>query len=684
MADLPYRSKDGDPGRDEEDGEEDELVDESGYKQVKDAVLFAIEVSASMVQRPSSTETSSKSEPTSPLLAALKCAYHILQQRIISAPRDLMGIVLYGTKLSKFYGEDESTRGGWSFPHCYILMDLNIPDAEEVKTLKSLVEDEENELAMELLQPSQEPVSMHTVLFCANQIFQQRASNFTSRRLFVVTDNDNPHDANKSSRSQATVRAKDLYDLGVIIELFPISSEQHVFDTRLFWDDIVYKPNPSDPDAIMYNLAALTDIDKLHLNTNTKDGLTILQSLISSVSSRATPKRALFASMPLEIAPGLRIGVKGFLLYKHQKPVRSTYIYLGNDRPEIVKGQTSIYADDFDGGSRSVQKSDVKKAYVFGGQQIIFSQDEIKELRDFGEPIIRIVGFKSADKLPLWANFKSSTFLYPSEEDYVGSTRTFSALYQKLKKSSLMALTWFVARKNAAPVLAALIPTLTAAKSFEEVANQAGVSSTGCPQGLHLIPLPFADDIRQNPPGLAQPPLRAPDELVDKVLPIIKQLNLPKGIYDPSRYPNPSLQWHYRILQAIALEEDLPEQSEDKTKPKYRQIDKRAGDMALDWGKTLDVVYKDHVAANPETADVGVKRPSARVTGDTNSDSKRVKAETKSVDVSDEEMRALYDQQRLATLTVAQLKDFAINKKLVTGGKKADLVERIEAWFESK
>lgn len=35
-----------------------------------------------------------------------------------------------------------------------------------------------------------------------------------------------------------------------------------------------------------------------------------------------------------------------------------------------------------------------------------------------------------------------------------------------------------------------------------------------------------------------------------------------------------ALQWHYRILQAMALEEDIPEQPDDKTIPKYRQIDK--------------------------------------------------------------------------------------------------------------
>jgi ATP-dependent DNA helicase 2 subunit 1 len=54
---------------------------------------------------------------------------------------------------------------------------------------------------------------------------------------------------------------------------------------------------------------------------------------------------------------------------------------------------------------------------------------------------------------------------------------------------------------------------------------------------------------------------------------VVQQLQLPKAIYDPGKYPNPSLQWHYKILQAIALDEELPEIPEDKTVPRYRQIE---------------------------------------------------------------------------------------------------------------
>ena len=60
-----------------------------------------------MLKVPQSMPGSKKSDTGSPLLAALKCAYHLMQQRIISTPKDLMGILLYGTETSKFYEEDE-------------------------------------------------------------------------------------------------------------------------------------------------------------------------------------------------------------------------------------------------------------------------------------------------------------------------------------------------------------------------------------------------------------------------------------------------------------------------------------------------------------------------------------------------------------------------------------------------
>jgi len=186
-----------------------------------------------MLQKPPSSDDK-KADRDSPAAAALKCAYQLMQQRIISNPNDMMGILLFGTKRSKFQAREEGTRQALAYPNCYVLTDLDIPEAADVKNLRNLVQDEEE--AAKLLVPSEEPAQISVMLFCANQIFTTKAPNFSSRRLFLVTDNDNPHGTDKQAANNAAVRAKDLYDLGISIELFPISRPNHGFDRTKFYD----------------------------------------------------------------------------------------------------------------------------------------------------------------------------------------------------------------------------------------------------------------------------------------------------------------------------------------------------------------------------------------------------------------------------------------------------------------
>ncbi|EEH10394.1 conserved hypothetical protein [Histoplasma capsulatum G186AR] len=641
--------------------EEEEDIDETGYKSVKDAVLFAIEISESMLTPPPETG-SKRADKESPATAALKCAYHLMQQRIISNPKDMIGILLYGTEESKFYDEDESGRGSLSYPHCYLFSDLDVPAAEDVKKLRALVHQEEE--AEQILVPSKERVSMSNVLFCANQIFSSKAPNFSSRRLFIVTDNDDPHSKDKALRSAATVRAKDLYDLGVIIELFPISQPNKEFDRSKFFDDIIYKASPTDPEAPAFPTA------QTKTSTSGGDGISLLKSLLSSINSKSVPRRALFSNVPLEIGPDFKISVTGYLIFKRQEPARSCYVWLGGEVPQIAKGITTQMADD---SAREVEKWEIKKAYKFGGEQISFTQEEQASLRNFGEPTIRIIGFKPLSALPIWASMKHPTFIYPTEEGYVGSTRVFSALYQTLLKKEKLALVWFVPRKNAAPVMAAMIPGRPKlGEDGEEV----------IPQGMWILPLPFADDIRQNPETNL---ITAPDSLVDKMRTVIQLLQLPKAQYDPQKYPNPSLQWHYRILQALALDEDLPEQPEDKTVPKYRQIDKRAGEFVIAWGEELESQHLMIEAKQPATSTL-VKRPASRAQDQVKGDSRPTKKTKTSPDAAGvgDEVKLHYEKGTLNKLTAAVLKEFLQSQHLSTTGKKADLIERVEEFLEQK
>lgn len=66
--------------------------------------------------------------------------------------------------------------------------------------------------------------------------------------------------------------------------------------------------------------------------------------------------------------------------------------------------------------------------------------------------------------------------------------------------------------------------------------------------------------------------------LVDKAKEIVAKLILAGG-YNPEAYENPVLQKHYASLQALALDQDVPEEIVDKTIPDLQLIHQRAGSL---------------------------------------------------------------------------------------------------------
>lgn len=366
----------------------------------------------------------------------------------------------------------------------------------------------------------------------------------------------------------------------------------------------------------------------------------------------------------MEIAPGLRISVKGYNVLHRQTPARTCYIWLDGDKPQIAAGETTRVAED---STRTVEKNEIKKAYRFGGEYVYFTPEESKPLRDFGPPVIRIIGFKPRSFISAWASVKKSTFIFPSEEDYVGSTRVFTALWRKLLQDGKIGIAWCIVRANAQPMLAALVPSK---KQTED-----GSGTPYLPSGLWIYPLPFADDLRENkaPSDACQ----SSDELKTRMRVVIQQLQLPKAMYNPTKYPNPALQWHYRILKALALEEEVPETAEDATEPKYKAISKRAGGYLEEWSERLDEetqLVSGVRALKREADDDGLDRPAKQRKGSPD------KAGGSSMTMA--QLRTAVASGGIAKMTVAQLKDVAGVRGLSTSGRKMELVERIERWLE--
>ncbi|ETS82803.1 ATP-dependent DNA helicase II subunit 1 [Pestalotiopsis fici W106-1] len=641
--------------REEDEESEDEAIDESSYKAQKDALIFGIEISKSMLEPPEPSDDKKASSDCA-AIAALKSAYKIMQQRIISNPKDQMGIILFGTQKSKFI-EYEGRVTTVSYPHCYVYQPLDVPSAEDVKKLRSLVEDGEDE--DEVLVPSTtEPVEIKDLIICANQIFTTKAPNFGSRRLFIITDNDDPHPGDKSLANSAATRANDLYELGASIEIFPIVHDDAKFDATKFYDSIVHIDTTYEA------------IDPTRLNS-TKLG--DLDSLIKNINSKQTPKRAYFSKMNFELGPGMVISVNGYNILQKQSPARSCYVWLDGEKAQFATSSTTRMAED---DLRSVGKDEMRRAYKFGGEHVYFSPEELKDIKEWGDPVIRIIGFKDRSLLDFWMSLKKGIFIYPNEAGYVGSTRVFSALWQKLLKSQKIGIAWHVSRKNGNPTLVAIIPS--------RGPDDDSSGTQYLPAGLWLCPIPFADDVRPAPETKL---VRATSLMIDVMNNIVRNLQLPAARYDPFAYPNPALQWHYRILQLLALDEEYDPDKikpEDKTRPKVKQIHKRVGGYMQDWAKAADeelskyedqqAIKRDHDAED-EDEPRPAKRPRKAADKPANGGDSSA--------VNDAALRKMVESGELSKLKVPELKAILTARGLDVKGKKADLIERLEEWAES-
>lgn len=243
---MAYDPDENDRRAEEDDGEEElgenvgapndlivalsELIFEQDYKAQKDAVVFAIDISESMLEKPPGSG-SKKDDTDSIVTAALKSACQLMQQRIIAQPKDMMGVLLFGTEKTKV-GDLLGSKLE-PYMNCYLYIDLDVPSASAVRALKDMAETGKDPDGV--LKPAKGRTSVTHMLNCANQLLMTNAPNFGSRRLFIVTDNDDPGAGDKQEREIATVRAKDLFDLGVTVELFPVSRHGQNFDLDKFY-----------------------------------------------------------------------------------------------------------------------------------------------------------------------------------------------------------------------------------------------------------------------------------------------------------------------------------------------------------------------------------------------------------------------------------------------------------------
>ncbi|CAB4399969.1 unnamed protein product [Rhizophagus irregularis] len=622
-----------DRDQDEFDAEED--IEEEAKKLMtsnRDAVLFVIDASSSMLRANQSDEATEI-----PFRSAVQCASEVMTSKLISdTTTDLIGVVFMGTQKSSNTLQKE---------HIYVLHSLDSPDIQRVKELNYIASgdvDFDNEYGS-----TNDEYPIGDVFWVCSELFNKETSKtLKTKRIFLITDQDNPHVSNSVLYSTAITRARDLTESGIQINLFSLNKPDHPFDFNAFYSEIIH----SD------------ELDEIPHYSAQKN----FDSLISQIMAKESPRRSLF-SIPFRLfggdegIPELTIGVKGYAMIIEKKKPAPRMIHMRSETTRLAESRTKYVCMDT---VQELMPDDIKYCYEYGGEKIAFTKAEVAELRRFGQKGLNLIGFKPSNAAKFHYNVEHALFLYPDEGQFEGSRRTFAALHKKMLEMSKVAICYLVKRDNSLPSFVVLEAQ---AEKLDEDKRQI------FPPGFNMIPLPFADDIRPLPPHAEITP--APDEMIDILKPIVDKLHM-KGGFDPNKFNNPELGRFYDVLQALAFDKEVPLGVEDLTNPKYTTINKRVGSIIEAFNDESDRQSVE-LLANRMTIQ-SKKTSTTRGTRGTRGTT-RGSGSSDSIDI-----KSLWEQDKLKTATVDQLKTYVQTTGAKPARLKADLINQVEEYLSSK
>ncbi|KAJ1025624.1 hypothetical protein NDA18_003965 [Ustilago nuda] len=690
---------------DDDDDDDDQLEQldlEATYQ--KDMVLFCIDAGPSMHRIDPTANTS-------PLYSALKAAASLMQKKLISSPHDHVGLLIFNCAETLF----RSAKPGEYYKGSYELQSVrqvNVPDTYNLKALLHEAEHDPKHLQT-ILPPAEKQMRIDWALANAG-VAMVAAPNAGSKRVFWITDNDDPHPMSVDPKATKTRRAcldkmDEFSKIGVRIEPFFINPNQPAFtgasqasgsdltrgfEINKFYADVFshYDNDLEDDEDSAYprrlpkafGRTAAEQLKGQEVKRSLWDSAVRFQELENDIATRETPKRVVFnirfelaaldpapapstegseangegAKLPQARSRGRKwqIGVKGYSLVCKTMKGNPVKVIVDDDCGELKEVVTHQHYIDVNSG-QPLSKEQVIPAFQFGTSsslrgQVTFTPQELRSIKTFGMlPCLKLIGFRDKDELLKFEwNVKHAYFIYPSDIEWKGSRKTFTALLQSMVKKGKVGLGLFMPRQNVVPVFVAIVPQ-------EEELDEEGQQLVA--PGMHIITLPYADDVRDIPTNL----LHTEDAnytQIDKAIAFIERYQK-KQPFNPDHYPNPSLNHHYKVLMATAFQEPLPETPTDLTVPQYGTIRKRTAHLIQAW--------HDEINGDPRLSMVSAAA------------SKQPKTSTsvrKTSFEDDTEIMGLWEKGKLSAYTVEELKSVCELYRLDKKGRKGDLLVRID------
>ena len=459
-------------------------------------------------------------------------------------------------------------------------------------------------------------------------------------------------------------------DSDIIFELFPMNFNDKPFNLNNFYAHIIPANQDDDLDGGNENILSIQQCNDR------------LRELTKRIRQKEMKKRTL-GKCPFFLTNNTKIYMNIYSCIKKSNKGRVYNVDAKTNK--LLKSVTSLICKDTGG---ELYPEQVGTYQLYGNKKIIFTKEEMNKIKFLEEPGMKLMGFKSIERIKPYYNIRESYFIYPNELYSNGSSKLIDALIKQMLNKNKCAIVKFIAREGSVIKLCALIPQ---AEKYDEDYFQT-------PPGFNMIVLPWADDIRSNADIMARNPKEMPlpndnqNELAKK---IIKKMNIS---FDCRAFENYELQKFYATLQALALDEPNIEPVEDTMQPNEEGLEKVLDGLDEEFRKAVFGNYGGKPEEVMEKYNKGNKNKN-RSKGNNSKSSRSQSKKRKKKEVDDEIKDAIEEENvftddyikkmaknnKLEKLKVDELKNICRNRNINTKGlKKADIISKIKNYLENE
>ncbi|KAM8704439.1 hypothetical protein ACLKA7_008962 [Drosophila subpalustris] len=582
------------------------------------------------------------------LMEALKLIRGAFISGMLVNDKDLMGLIFANTKKSPPPQELQCLDNIVVPANCAVFLPLRQLTKAIVEHYLEFMATAEEMFASDygVAEPDGRGSFAYMIRLCI-ELLEKCGKKLNNAKIVYMTDVEEPHPQSSKEFQSALQKASDLEGKEFEFQVIPMVDD---FDYEPFYKEFITLSRAIEIDAFRVPDAQLQ------------------REILEDRKLRQDFLRRCLGHFTLSLGPNLSISAQFYNYFQRRTYPHKVHIMRRDN--SVVRKKRMIMVRKKDGETQEItHEYQIKMTGGWyecqvGDQTLRVTTEQLNRVRNLHPPGMMLLGFKHRSALPDKIYSKPCSFMYPDDQNIIGSKRLFRALWQRCLEREKIAICLFMCKRKSVPRYVALVPVEAAQpddKNYHSLLSG---------DGFKIVYLPDARDIRHidmcDWNNIAN---TATDEGVELFQKVIKKLTVD---YQPNLINDPNLEVLQSNLLALAL--NIRTDQEDLSQlPDPAVQNKRIETLV----PTYESIFGDEV--------VPTKKRAAKSTAEGASAPKVPKVDEdqmKSYDFVEQ----LIKDQRLNICTVVQLRfilDEHFGEKPAKSVTKAGLIERIEMLYNT-